>query len=333
LRNRDKLSQFLRGFCMGCADIIPGVSGGTIALVLGIYPRLIESIKLIDQKLLLAIFSGRFWKLLFAGLTGNLQPPTDETERRVDALLFIGFLLTGIATAIGAAAGLITYCRVNYPAPTLGFFLGLVAASLQVPYRHITRRGPGQWLLFILFTIATFLLLGLGQLPESPARWYIFVSAAIAICAMILPGISGAFILLMMGMYDFIVVKRLKPLLYDRQFDGLLDLAIFCLGLATGIIAFSHLLHYLLRRWHDLTMAALLGLMVGSLRVLWPFKEHFPDDAHVRVEGLPNVLPDPAVPYFWPTLLAIGAGFVVVTALDQAGRRHLARNPQDGQTP
>jgi putative membrane protein len=321
VENREKIYQVGRGFCMGCADVIPGVSGGTLALILGIYEQLIESIKLMDATLVRAVLTGPFWRKLFGGIFGRFTSNGDEVDRRVEAVLFVGFLIIGIGSAIVAAAGLITYCRMHYPGQTLGLFLGLVAASLMVPYRRMEKRGPAQWATFLLFAVGTFLLLGLGQLPETPALWYVFMSGAIAICAMILPGISGAFILLMLGMYDYIVVKQLKPLLYDRQFDGLVPILVFMVGMVTGIVAFSRLLHYLLRRWHDVTMAGLLGLMLGSLRVLWPFKEAFSDDPKVRVESLRNVLPDLSAPAFWPTIGTIAAGIIIVLVLDSIGRR------------
>lgn len=321
MKSKEKLYQVGRGFCMGCADVIPGVSGGTLALILGIYEELIESIRLMDAVALRAAFTGEFWRLLIRSVIGNPENEDSETGRRVKALTFIGFLVIGIGAAVVAAAGLITYCRMNYPGQTLAFFLGLVVASLKVPYRRMSKKGAAQWIAFVLFAVGTFFLLGLGQLPETPALWYVFLSASIAICAMILPGISGAFILLMLGMYDYIVVKQLKPLLYDRQFDGLLPIAVFMVGLVCGIVAFSRLLHYLLRRWHDVTMAGLLGLMVGSLRVLWPFKEAFPDDPKARVEALANVMPDLSSPAFLPILGLFAAGFITVLILDYIGSK------------
>jgi len=321
VNNKEKLYQVGRGFCMGCADVIPGVSGGTLALILGIYEELIESIKLMDVTALRAAFTPAFWRLFFRSVLGTIEGEESETARRVRAITFIGFLVIGIGAAVVAAAGIITYCRMNYPGQTLALFLGLVVASLKVPYRRMGVKGPTQFAAFALFAVGTFFLLGLGQLPETPALWYVFLSGSIAICAMILPGISGAFILLMLGMYDYIVVKQLKPLLYDRVFDGLLPIAVFMVGLVCGIVAFSRVLHYMLRRWHDVTMAGLLGLMVGSLRVLWPFKEAFPDDPKARVESLANVLPDVSNPTFLATVGTFVLGFAIVLVLDYVGSK------------
>lgn len=321
MNNKEKVYQVGRGICMGCADIIPGVSGGTLALILGIYERLIESIKLMDATLVRVLFTGPFWRQLLGGVFGRFESSGDELDRRVEALIFIGFLVIGIGAAIVAAAGVITYCRMNYPGQTLGLFLGLVTASLKVPFRRIENKGKTQWIAFILFAVGTFFLLGMGQLPEQPALWYVFLSGSVAICAMILPGISGAFILLMLGMYDYIVAKQLKPLLYDMRLEGLVPVAVFMVGMVTGIVAFSRLLHYMLRRWHDVTMAGLLGLMLGSLRVLWPFKEAFSDDPHVRVESMRNVLPDPSSPGFYATVGTFVAGLAIVLVLDHIGSK------------
>ncbi len=327
MNNKEKLVQIGRGLCMGGADIIPGVSGGTLALILGIYERLIEAIKLMDATLVTSLFTGRFWRKLIGGVFGRFKSSGDALDQRVEACLFIGFLLIGIGAAIAAAAGIITYCRMNYPGQTLGFFLGLVAASLKVPYRRIGNKGLAQWSAFVLFGVGTFFLLGMGQLPEQPALWYVFMSGAIAICAMILPGISGAFILLMLGMYDYIVAKQLKPLLYDQRLEGVLPILVFMAGMVAGIVSFSRLLHYLLRHWHDVTMAALLGLMVGSLRVLYPFKASFSDDPHVRTETLRNVLPDPAAPGFYSILGMFVAGAIIVLVLDYFGSRQYDSKP------
>jgi putative membrane protein len=323
VNNKDKLIQVGRGFCMGCADVIPGVSGGTLALILGIYQRLIKSIHLMDMVLLKGVFQGSFWNRLIKGVFGQPTAPQNDIDHRADALVFIGFLIIGIGAAIVAAAGLITYSRMNYPGQTLGFFLGLVVASLQVPFRHISRKGVAQWTMFLAIAVGTFFLLGMGQMTPTPALWYVFICGATAICAMILPGISGAFILLMMGMYDYIVVKQLKPLIYDQRWEGIGPILVFMVGMATGIIVFSRLLHYLLKRYHDVTMAGLLGLMVGSLRVLWPFKEAFPDDPHIRFESLSNILPVPAGTVFWATVVTFVAGFAIVLVLDQVGRRYV----------
>jgi len=305
---------------MGCADVIPGVSGGTVALILGIYQELIASIRLLDFKFLRSIFTRMFWKLLFQSVFGKARSPQSAMDRRIRAATFVGFLVLGIVAAIVAAAGLITYCRDNYPEQTRGLFIGLVAASLVVPYRRMNSRGAVQWLSFCLFAVGTWLLLGLGGVSaQEPSLWYVALTGAVAICAMILPGISGAFILLMLGTYGYIL-GQVKALAYDQHLASLLPIGLFICGILVGIVAFSRLLHYLLRRQHDAAMAGLLGLMVGSLRVLWPFKEQVTDSS-LRVEFMANRLPQFSEPAFVPTLITVAAGIGLVVLLDRIGKR------------
>jgi len=326
VNGKQKLAQVGRGFCMGCADIIPGVSGGTVALTLGIYERLVGSIRLMDAQLVKGVFSGRFWKLLWQGLVGTLpELPAEEREgdplvRRVEAALFIGFLVLGILAAIAAAAKVITMARDGYPEATRGFFLGLVAASVKVPFGYMKQRKWKEYLAIVLFTTGTWLLLGLGQVDvHDPSLFYVFAGGALAICAMILPGISGAFILLMLGLYDPVLLA-VKRLVYEQDFASVPTLAVLVGGILVGIVAFSRVLHYLLKNHHDVTMGALVGLMLGSLRVLWPFKEASAN-AHARTETLANVLPQTFDGTFFATLVAFVVGVVIVLALEQVGKR------------
>jgi putative membrane protein len=312
---------------MGCADIIPGVSGGTVALILGIYEQLIDSIRLVDGLLIRSLFTRRFWSLLVRSVFGTvpLPDPADhkqvETQRRVDAVCFIGFLVLGILVAIAAAAKVITLARDGYPEVTRGFFLGLVAASVRVPFLHMKRRTVREFATAALFAVGTWLLLGLGQIEATdPSLLYVFLCGALAITAMILPGISGAFILLMLGMYDP-VLKAVKELVYDRDFSGVPTLAVLVLGILVGIAAFSRLLNYLLKNHHDITMGALVGLMLGSLRVLWPYKAAATMEG-VRTETLENVLPVAADGTLIATLGFFLLGIALVLVLERVGRRY-----------
>lgn len=305
---------------MGCADIIPGVSGGTVALILGIYERLIESIRLMDAALVMAAFSPRFWALYCKGLVGDFAPGDDAVERRAEAALFLTFLVVGILAAIVAAAGVIKHCMAVYPEQTRGLFMGLVLASMLVPFRRMEKRGAAQWVAFLLFAVGLYLLLGLGRADVEPALWYVFICGAIAISAMILPGISGAFILLMLGLY-FHVLDKVHALTRDRDFSAVLPLVVLVLGIVVGIVAFSRLLNYLLKNHHDLTMASLVGLLAGSLRVLWPFKEGVAGEGG-RVEFMANKLPELSHPGLWGTVATFVAGIVVVAGLDLVGRKY-----------
>ncbi len=321
MKNKDKGAQVLRGFCMGCADVIPGVSGGTMALILGIYERLIDSIRLMDMRLLALLFRKDFWVAIFKGLVGDATTGDEELDRRVEAAHFLAFLVFGILLAVVAAAKLIGWARDTHPTPTRAFFFGLVLISVQVPFRHMKRKSAGAFAAAGIAAVATYVVLGLGQAPDNPALWYLFLCGAIAISAMILPGISGAFFLLMLGVYGP-VLKAVEQLVYEQQLSASVPLMVLVGGIIVGIVLFSRVLHWLLAHHHDVTMGALVGLMLGSLRVLWPFKIEVAE-VH-RTEFLDNRLPliDGALdPLLWPALGTFVAGVLVVLLLDWFGRR------------
>ena len=321
MKNKEKGVQLLRGFCMGCADVIPGVSGGTMALILGIYERLIDSIRIMDAKLIRFLFRKDFWVALVKGLYTDGTTGEEELDRRVAAAHFLAFLVLGILIAVVAAAKLIGWARDTHPTPTRAFFFGLVLVSVQVPFRHMKRRSAGALFAALAAAIATYVVLGLGQAPDNPALWYLFLCGAIAISAMILPGISGAFFLLMLGVYGP-VLKSVELLVYEQQLTAAIPLMVLVSGILVGIVLFSRVLHWLLAHHHDVTMGALVGLMVGSLRVLWPFKVAAAE-VH-RTEFMDNRLPlvDGGVdPMLWPALGTFVAGVLVVMFLDWIGRR------------
>lgn len=253
-RDRQPVRPFIhlfQGMTMGVADAIPGVSGGTMALINGIYDRLVGTIS-IGVDAILLVLSGR----IGAGI-----------KRLGDiAWLFFLPLLAGIGTAVFAASHVIPDLIATYPAYTSAVFFGLVAASLQAPYQEIGREmTPKDWVLMLIFALFAFWLVGLSQgaVVSAPGFFKIFMSAAIAITAMILPGISGAYLLLIMGMY--------APTLTALKAMNLPYVLTFALGAVIGLGAFSKVLTWLLASHRATTMSALLGLMVGSLRSLWPF--------------------------------------------------------------
>ena len=247
-----KFTQYLllaaKGCAMGMADVVPGVSGGTIAFISGIYEELIESIKSVN---------GTALRLL-----GTLR--LKEFWRHVNGRFLLPVLI-GIGIAIFSLARLMTYLLTHHPIAIWSFFFGLIVASALLVARQI-----GHW---NVRTVAACLVgaaaawwITIATPTETPDTWwFIMLSGAIAICAMILPGISGAFILLLLGKYQFIM-----------QAVGDLNIpviVIFVVGAVAGIISFSHLLSWLLKHWHDVTVAVLMGFMVGSLNKVWPWKE------------------------------------------------------------
>ena len=236
---------------MGTADAIPGVSGGTMALICGIYDRLVGSIAIgVDSFLLL--------------VTG--KPKLALKRLTHIKWLFVLPLLAGIGMAIVVASHFLPHLIETYPMITSAVFFGLVAASLQAPYKEIGRQLHGRdWVLMLAFCLFAFWLVGLNEagVVTDPGYVRIFLSAMIAITAMILPGISGAYLLLIMGMYT--------PTLTALKTLNLPYVLTFAIGCAVGLGGFSKILTWLLTNYRAATMSALLGLMIGSLRALWPY--------------------------------------------------------------
>jgi putative membrane protein len=238
----------VKGMAMGAADVVPGVSGGTIALITGIYEELLSSLKgLTPDKLLVLVRQGplRFW----SSINGN----------------FLFSLFAGILLSVLTLAAAVTYCLENYPLQVWGFFSGLILSSCLVLVRQ---QASWAWQQILALIIGALLVLGIGVLKpmELPfGVWILFFGGFIAICAMILPGISGSFLLLMMGLYP-------QVLRAVHEFD-VLALAIFVGGCVSGLLVFSRFLSWLLARYHDTTLALMIGFLIGSLYTTWPWKE------------------------------------------------------------
>lgn len=238
----------LKGMGMGAADVVPGVSGGTIAFITGIYEELINSIKSINLKALKLFFTGKFvefWK----AINGT----------------FLLSVLLGIGISIFSLAKGLEYLLTHYPILVWSFFFGLIVASAIYVARSIKKWNIGSIVSAIIGTAVAYGITIISPAEANTAYWFVFVSGMIAICAMILPGISGSFILVLLGMYKFILGA-----VGDLNIAVLLT---FVMGAAIGIISFSNVLSWLLRKYHDLTIAMLAGFMVGSLNKVWPWKE------------------------------------------------------------
>lgn len=235
---------------MGAADLVPGVSGGTIALVIGIYERLIGSIREGSSAL----------ASLIRGRPGQFA----EHLRRVEWAFLIP-LLTGILTAVVSLASVLSHQLETNPTIMAGGFFGLVVGSVFIAWGLMRRPTRLHGLIGLAVAVALFLLLGLGEdaTVASPGLLLFFGAGALAICAMILPGISGSLILLLIGMYTAVLEA-----VNDRD---VLSIGVFVLGAIVGLAIFSQILHWALQRHHDNVLAALVGLMAGSLRVLWPW--------------------------------------------------------------
>ncbi|MBU1030856.1 MAG: DUF368 domain-containing protein [Nanoarchaeota archaeon] len=246
---KESFMIFLRGLLMGAADVIPGVSGGTIALITGIYERLIKAIDDVNRFVLKDFFHFRLKKAFL-------------NVKKLDFALLVPLLL-GIGIAILSLAHLITFLLEEFVAVTFAFFFGLILASAVFVYKHAGKKHCQNIPFLFVGLVVGFLLAAPGSFGTNHSLPIIFLSGAIGICAMILPGISGSAILVLLGQYQFIM-ESLKSLLFDK-------IIVFIFGAVVGILSFSKLLDFLLKRHKGSTMAFLTGLMVGSLRR--PFDE------------------------------------------------------------
>lgn len=272
----------VKGMCMGAADVVPGVSGGTIAFITGIYDELINSIKSINAASLKMFFTGKwgeFWKMI----NGK----------------FLLFLLAGIGISVFSLAKIITWLLVAYPVLVWSFFFGLVLASTWFVGKDVKERNWKTGLGFLLGAALAFYIT-VATPAETPSHFlFIFLCGAIAICAMILPGISGSFILVLLGKY-FFIMEAVKTL-------DLKVIAIFGIGACVGITSFSRLLSYALSHMRNITLAVLSGFMLGSLNKVWPWKE--------TIEGVEqNVAPNAFV---WQAVGLALLGFVMVYGIEK----------------
>ena len=293
-----KISSYLlitvKGICMGAADVIPGVSGGTIAFLMGIYEEFVNSIKAIDLKALKLLFSGKigeFWKKI----NGN----------------FLGSLVLGILISVFSLAKLMQYLLVHHPTPVWSFFFGLVIASAIYILRGI-KGWKGTDILFLFLGVGVGIAICLLSPSNTPeVWWFVMLSGAIAICAMILPGISGSFILLLLGKYAYIMdaVSNLK----------IGTLVIFGIGVVLGITSFSHLLSWLLKKFYNATVVFFSGMMIGSLLKVWPWKHMlesgvdrpllpFGERGFQAVTGMD--------PHFWQAVIFVIIGISIVFIIE-----------------
>ena len=253
-----KFSEYIltavKGACMGAADVIPGVSGGTIAFIMGIYDKFVASLAAINLEAVKLFFSGKF-KDFWKHINGS----------------FLLSLAIGIGVSVISLATVMQTLLSDFPIQTWAFFFGLIVAS-----SIFILRGISGWSLRELLFLAGGIVLGVVICTLSPtqtpdALWFIFLSGAIAICAMILPGISGSFILLILGKYQYILGAVSDLVAGQNVTHNILILAVFAIGAVVGILGFSKFLHWILSRWHKQTLIILAGFIIGSLVKIWPW--------------------------------------------------------------
>ena len=303
----------VKGACMGAADVIPGVSGGTIAFIMGIYDEFVGSLASINAEALRLLFKGRFsafWK----HINGS----------------FLLSLVIGIGISIIALAGLMQMLLSDFPIQTWAFFFGLIVASSLFVIRGISgwKLREGLLLVFGILLGAVICTLSPTQTPDG--LWFIFLSGALAICAMILPGISGSFILLILGKYEYVLGAISGLVAGVDPGRNLLILGVFGLGAIIGILAFSRFLHWLLARWQKETMIVLAGFIIGSLVKIWPWSNseaivlsQFPELA-----SFGDALPTEIISQYMASadlhiggaVLFAAIGFSLVTGIEMAGK-------------
>lgn len=302
---KDYLLVSVKGMCMGAADVIPGVSGGTIAFIMGIYDEFVGSIARIDRQAMALLFKGRvrdFWK----HINGN----------------FLVALVVGIGVSVVSLAGLMQMLLSDFPIQTWAFFFGLIVASSIFILRGISGWKVAEGLFLVLGIVLGIVVCTLSPTRTPDALWFVFIAGAIAICAMILPGISGSFILLILGKYKFIMaaitafVSNAGALWGSDGADAGLFwqsaavLAVFLVGAVTGILGFSKFLHWLLARWHKQTLIVLAGFIIGSLVKVWPWS---------NPEALSQVERTGGYQIGWAICFAL-IGFALVTSIEILGK-------------
>jgi len=289
----------IKGFCIGAANVIPGVSGGTLALILGIYQELIDAIGSFNLRVLRLAVALKIREAL-----GAISLPF---------LLPVGL---GILLATVSLAQILSMLLETYPVMIWSFFFGLIISSVLTVSKAVGRWGILPFTAAVLGTAGAFLLFGLTPTTTPDALWFLFLSGMLAICAMILPGISGAYILVLLGKYQYALQAINK--------GDLLVLFILASGALFGLLSFVRVIGWLLKKYHDVTMAVLIGLMLGSLRTIWPWKEtlknisegHGTEVAFLQV----NILPDSFNGEVIGALLCMVLGILLILGIDVVAR-------------
>lgn len=299
---KEYTNYFFKGIAVGVANIIPGVSGGTIALITGIFERLINAIKAFDLTAAKLLFTGR-WKAF-----------AEKTDFYFLLTLFIGIVL-----AIIALARVFNYLFRDYPVYIWSYFFGLVLASIYFVAKTIERWNFAVIFIFILGTTFAVFVSLINPAAENSSFWYLFLCGVVAICSMILPGLSGSFVLILMGNYKLVAIQAIN----GRELSILFPVA---LGAIIGLIAFSHLLSWVFKKYKNLTISILTGFILGSLNVLWPWKtaEYLKNGAgelvlkhgEKVVARYASVLPAHYDKFFWIAVVIMILGILSITAIE-----------------
>ncbi|POB15059.1 DUF368 domain-containing protein [Halobacteriovorax sp. DA5] len=303
--NKNMALVFCKGFLMGIADLIPGVSGGTIAFITGIYDKLLETVAAIDKNLIKDVVTLNF----------------KNVSEKID-LKFIIPLAIGILGAMLSLARLMHYLINYHPVPTWGLFLGLISASIIVIARDLKdRKSPVALAMVALGGAIGFAITQLVPVTTPTDLWFIYICGLIGITAMILPGISGSFILLILGKYEYVTGALKNPF----QEGALVIIGVFALGCLTGLVSFSKVLNFFMKNFRERTMAFLVGILLGTLSKVWPWREV---TKSVVIRGKTKVLSESL---YFPTALTtedilavalVVIGFLFVFILERGANRN-----------
>ena len=245
---KNYIALIFKGIGMGAANVIPGVSGGTIALITGIFEPLIESIKSFNLQALKLLFKGKF----------------KEFAQHIN-LKFLVLVFLGIGIAIVSIAKLFDYLFDNYPIYIWAFFFGLVLASVYFVAKTITKWNMSTIISFVVGTAIALIISFLKPASEDSSLWYLIICGAVAACSMILPGLSGSFVLILMGNYQLVMINAVN----EHKLNILLPVVA---GAGVGLVVFSNILSWIFKKFHNQTIAVLSGFIFGSLSILWPWK-------------------------------------------------------------
>lgn len=292
-----KFSEYIltavKGACMGAADVIPGVSGGTIAFIMGIYDKFVASLAAINAEAVKLFFTGRF-KEFWRHINGG----------------FLLSLVVGIGISVISIATVMQTLLSDFPIQTWAFFFGLIVASSIFILRGISGWGLREILFLIGGVVLGVTICTLSPTQTPDALWFIFLSGAIAICAMILPGISGSFILLILGKYQYILGAVSDLVAGQNVVGNLLIIGVFAIGAVVGILSFSKLLHWLLSRWRKQVLIILAGFIIGSLVKIWPWSN---PEAIAQAELTGSL-------HIGSAIIIALIGFSLVTGIEIAGK-------------
>lgn len=310
MKNSSFISLALKGMAMGIAEVIPGVSGGTIAFITGIYEKLLDTIKAFSPSLI-----GVFKKEGVSGLWSAVNGA------------FLATLLIGMATGVIVGVFGVTHLLETYPEMLWAFFFGLIISSAIFIGKQVSSWGITEILLMLTGVAVAYYITVASPAQGNEALWYVFLSGTIAISALILPGISGSFILLIMGMYSFII-PTVKNALKTFDSESLLTVGVFAAGCLLGLTTFSRVLSWTFKNYKSPTLALLTGFMLGSLNKLWPWRNVLSTRVNSKGETVPfleeSVLPAAydGNPYLVGVLITMLLGFLSVFIIERLGTKN-----------